>query len=92
MKKIKDFITIVGNKNIIQKSLEMVDSLQNDINSKEEEKRNIEIETSKYRIEMNKEKRVIEKEISISRDEINQLQNVIENQKNYSKQSELLFN
>ena len=62
----------------------MVDSLQNDINSKEEEKRNIEIEISKYRIEMNKEKRVTEKEISIGRDEINQLQNVIENQKNYS--------
>ena len=92
IEKIKDFITLVGNKNIIQKSLEMVDSLQNDINSKEEEKRNIEIEISKYRIEMNKEKRIIEKEISTSRHEINRLQNMIENQKKDLKQLEFLFN
>ena len=70
----------------------MVDSLQNDIYSKEEEKRNIEIEISKYRIEMNKEKKIIEIEISTSRHKINRLQNMIENQKKDLKQLEFLFN
>ena len=92
IKKIKDRITLVGNKNIIQKSLEMVDSLKNDINSKEEGKKSIEIEISKYPIEMTKEKIIIEKEISTIRHEINRLQNMKENQKKDSQQLKFLFN
>ena len=53
IEKIKDFITLVGNKKMIQKSLEIIECLKNDIDSKEQEKRNIEKEISKYRTILN---------------------------------------
>ena len=67
IEKIKDFITLVGNKKMIQKSLEIIECLKNDIDSKEQEKRNIEKEISKYRIEMNRLKNIIETQINNSK-------------------------